>query len=795
MAAETRTGPLTGIKVVDWTQYGAGPFGASLLGALGADVIHIEVPPHGDPQSSIAPTIDGIAAMYVNYNLGKRSAMLDLRADDDRERMWELVRRADVLVTNFKPDSLKRLGFGADEVLAQNPDIVYCISNGWGDRGPRAGHSGGDHAVQAFCGWCSVTGAEGAAGEFLRYLGHIDLNTSLYIAAAALTGLAARDRIGGQAIDISMLEAALAMQSTRLSEYLRGGVAPGPLGSSASVVAPSQAFRCQDAEYIAVSAETDGQWRRLCDAIERPELADRPEYATNADRVVNRRRLAVELGAVFETMPRPWWLQQLAARLVPSAAFWDFEMLSMHPQVLANEHVVEVDTGRCGVVTAGGPPWKFERSAATVTRNPYPGEHTAEVIAELQAPRVHVAGRGSDSPLAAGLPFAGLVVVELSTGISGPYCGALLADQGAEVVKVEPPSGDRTRAWGPPFVDGVGTAFAELNRNKRLVTLDCEHDPCALERLRALVDRADVVIADAVDADGRPPTLDLRELRRLRPELVACSISAYGERGPLAGLPGSELTVQAMSNTWAGLGSIGAAPRRLGADQASMNAGLTAYQGIVAALIVRRRTGEGDRIETSALGAHLCVRGQHLTCRSNPDGWPGLHLGVWTDPPNHGIATGDRPVLLTLNPRFTRPNDPARVQAMVEHFGGRLPEGLDLHAAWGEPGHPMHPRWHAFWGELFAGHAWEEVERVVAKHGGEVTPFMDYTALDADPQIAALEPFVPLDGWEEGERVPLPGAAGGRVVRVPWTFRSRGLTFTYRPAYARASLAAAETAW
>jgi crotonobetainyl-CoA:carnitine CoA-transferase CaiB-like acyl-CoA transferase len=408
-----------------------------------------------------------------------------------------------------------------------------------------------------------------------------------------------------------------------------------------------------------------------------------------------------------------------------------------------------------------------------VRRNPESGEHTAAVLAEVEASRA--AGPTGKEPLTPapepGLPFEDLRVLELATGLAGPYCGSLLADQGADVLKLESHELDRLRSWGPPFVDGVGAAFVELNRNKRLAAL-----PDA-DWLVELARGADVVIVDAVDPDGNPPPIDLRRLRDEVPSLIVCSLSSYGEKGPLAGAPGSELTVQAMCNTWGGLGAIGQEPRRLGADQAHMNAGLAAYQGIAAALFRRERTGEGDRIEASALGAHHAVKGMHWTSRSHPDQWPGLHLAVWTDPPNHGIRTKDRPILLQLSKGVATPATEEQVRALVESFGGTMPVELDLTARFGNPKHPMHWSWVPFWSSLFENTPWQEVARIVDEHGGEVTPFMDYAAFDSDPQIDAIQPFATLAGTD------------GRVVRLPWRLGNLGASLDY------AAPRAGEPAW
>jgi crotonobetainyl-CoA:carnitine CoA-transferase CaiB-like acyl-CoA transferase len=717
------SGPLDGIRVVDWTQYGVGPFATSLLGALGASVAHVEGP-LGDPQRHVPPTIDGTSACFINFNTSKRSIRLDLNEAGDRDRMWRLIEVSDVFVNNFKPSSVKNLGFTAAEVMSRNPAIIYCGSNGWGDTGPLANNVGSDPVLQVFGGWCSVTGEDGGSWEALRFLGHIDLNASMYVAGAVLTGLAARPRMGGQSMSVSMLEATLAMQSTRIAEYLNGHTVPGPLGSAASVVAPSQAFWCEDQSWLAVSAESESQWQRLCGVIDRTDLAERPEYATNAGRVANRARLAEELSDVFVTRPAWWWIQQLGRQYVPSSKFWDFELIKAHPQIRENEHIIELDAGRFGRVFTGGPPWKFTRAAARIFRSPESGEHTSDILAELDT---ELGGDSAPAPTTRPvwyrLPFAGLRVLELATGISGPYCGSMFADQGADVLKLEPAAGDRVRSWGPPFVRGVGVAFLELNRNKRIGVLSAPSE-----------------------------VLDLQDLGARRRDLILCSLSANGEFGPVADQPGSELTVQAMSNTWAGLGAIGKPPRRIGVDQAMMNAGLAAYQAITASLVRRNRTGEGDVIHVSALGTLHAIKGMHWTCLSRPDQWPGAHLTVWTWPEDHGdMRAKDRPIAVAFTQRLgTTTTQPEAVRAIIEYFGGEAPDGMDLTQA-------AAPQWRGFWSSLFESASSEEVARVVERHGGTVTPWMDYADLDHHPQVIGLGPFVTLAD-----------APGDRVVRLPW---------------------------
>lgn len=260
--------------------------------------------------------------------------------------MWQLIDSADVMLSNWRTGVAEKFGFSQAAVVARNPDIVHLPANGWGEFGPMRDVGGTDPTVQAFCGWCSVTGEESGPWQAQRYMSTIDANSGLYIAAAVLTALVARKRVGGQGVNLSMLEGAVSMQANRLSEYLAGGVTPAPLGSAYSVFVPSQAFRCLDQAYLAVAAETEGQWRRLGTALDRPELASDPRFLLNRDRVEHRRELTVELEAVFATKPAWFWSSSLNRARVPNSKFWSWDLIRHHPQMLENEHLVNVDTGK-----------------------------------------------------------------------------------------------------------------------------------------------------------------------------------------------------------------------------------------------------------------------------------------------------------------------------------------------------------------------------------------------------------------------------------------------------------------
>src|SRR6202035_607050 len=246
--------------------------------------------------------------------------------------------------------------------------------------------AGIDPTVQAFCGWCSITGPERGRGEMFRHLAHLDLTTATATTQAVLQALIARERTGlGQLIEIEMLTAAMALQTTRLAEYFATGEQLAPLGSAAATTAPHQAFKCEDHRYLAIGVERDEQWPGFCRALKLAELISDPRFATNPLRVEHRAELIPILAERFKTKPAAWWTIRLNKEQVPNAPFLTFEELRHHPQVLANGHVVEIDTPHWGRMYVDGLPWKFEGTpAGPIRAGGKPGEHTAEILRELE---------------------------------------------------------------------------------------------------------------------------------------------------------------------------------------------------------------------------------------------------------------------------------------------------------------------------------------------------------------------------------------------------------------------------
>jgi crotonobetainyl-CoA:carnitine CoA-transferase CaiB-like acyl-CoA transferase len=331
--------------------------------------------------------------------------------------------------------------------------------------------------------------------------------------------------------------------------------------------------------------------------------------------------------------------------------------------------------------------------------------------------------------------MAGFRVLDLTEGLCGPFCTMHLGDSGAEVLKIEPPGGDRARRFGPSIGD-QSAVFLSLNRNKKSVVVDYR-TAAGRAIVKRLARTADVVVEDFGPGAAAAMELGYNELKAGNPRLVYCAISAFGEDGPFRDLPGAELTIQAMAEYTASLGSIGAPPVRVGADVASLNTAIFAVQAIVGALFHRERTGAGQRVAVSQFGSLLHMRGIMWQALSNPDEWYGFHLDSYTYPPEHGYQTKNGPMYFILRHGSSEDWDRFVIELGMEaylddpRFGnyGRKATGIGQHAA------DVRPIWEA----AFKDRTREELIELVRGIGGDAVPILDYPSLIADPQVQALD--------------------------------------------------------
>lgn len=376
--ADSSRGPLQGIKVLDASMGAVGPWTGVLLGQLGADVVKLESP-QGDFIRSVMPTQRGLGTTYIAMNFNKRGVVLDLKKPDERAQVHALAQQADVFIENFRPGVADRIGVGYAQLSTANPRLIYASASGFGPKGPMVGIGATDPHIQPFTGTCSVNGLPGGKHQGWRWYGHFDTTTASMIVQGVLAALIERESSGtGCLLQISMLEAALALQRVRLAEHLAGGD-PTRMGSATTYLVPDQAFQTQD-RWLAVSVTNRDQWARFCTALGRPDITSNPNFATNRQRVRHRDQLIPQLEKIFGAMPAAYWLLTLRRAQVPCATFATMDEFRYHTHYLQNRMFEKFDTPQWGEVTTGGIPWRFARTPAQLRPGTLPGECTREIV-------------------------------------------------------------------------------------------------------------------------------------------------------------------------------------------------------------------------------------------------------------------------------------------------------------------------------------------------------------------------------------------------------------------------------
>ncbi len=384
------SGPLSGVLVVDLTRVLAGPYCTMVLADLGARVIKVEAPGRGDDARRIGPFVEGRSAYFMSLNRGKESIALDLKDVSDRNVFERLLARADVLVENFRPGALARLGFGWDALHARFPRLILASTSGFGQTGPYASRPAYDIIVQAMGGIMSLTGHPGAPPTRVgTSIG--DIAAGLFTVIGVQSALYERERSrAGMHVDVSMLDAQVAILENAIARLAATGRAPTPLGSRHPSIAPFQALATRDG-HVVVAAGNDELFARLCEALERPELARDARFASNGLRTRHVEALAAELERALAARSAADWLARLEAAGVPCGPLNDLAQVVTDPQVTARHMVVSAEDPVAGPVRMAGNPVKLSAYADPPQRPRAPelDEDRERILAEL-------AGNGGD---------------------------------------------------------------------------------------------------------------------------------------------------------------------------------------------------------------------------------------------------------------------------------------------------------------------------------------------------------------------------------------------------------------
>ena len=375
--------PLDGIKVLDLTRVVSGPFATMQLGDLGADIVKIEEPGDGDEARRFGPPFQGgESAYFLSVNRNKRSCAIDLKSPAGKDLVRRLAATADVVVENFRPGTLERLGLGFEVLSSANPRLILCSITGFGRTGPDAARPGYDLIVQGEAGLMDVTGEEdGPPSKVGSSIA--DLATGLYAAQAVLAALLRRGRTGrGERVDVAMLDATASLLTVNAGIYFATGKSPRRRGNAHPTITPYESFAAADG-WINLGVANDKFWAQFCAALARPDLFQDPRFRLAPDRVTHRAALRAILEPIFRTRPRRAWIDLLTGTGVPCGEITSVGAACEAAQLTERDVVRRIAHPTAGEVRLVVSPLRFaDRAQGDIAPPPRLGEHTAPVLAE-----------------------------------------------------------------------------------------------------------------------------------------------------------------------------------------------------------------------------------------------------------------------------------------------------------------------------------------------------------------------------------------------------------------------------
>lgn len=744
-------GPLGGIKVLSIGTSIVGPWAATLLGYLGAEVIKVE-PPKGEFLRMLYPHQNKLATAYSSTNLNQKSAGLNTKEEEGMNAMLKLASQADILIENFRPGVADRIGLGYETLHAKNGNLIFGSSSGYGDEGPMKNLAALEPHLQAFSGMSGVTGHRDGDGQLIRFT-HLDPTGAVFFCGLLMLGLIERERFGHSCwVKTSHLANAIANMNNKVSEVLLTNGQGEPLGSGSSTSAPNHCYLCQDNRYIAVSCENQKQWEGFCNATGLQELLEDDRFTKNIDRIDHRDELDKILKNHFQEKPSRWWALRLTKSGVPNSFDLAFDDLIYHQQIIENEFLVEVDADHTGPFYVGGLPWNLNKTPAEIDKEiPLPGGSTENVMSDgFESSQKPIAEKKSNEPE---FPLKGIKVLDVTQGYAGPYLTFMLAEAGAEVVKIEPNGGDWSKELSPQTSKGMSALYQSFNRNKEIIELDLSNDEGRKEFENQL-SNADVLIEEWAPDSDESKRYDYSILEESNPSLIHLSLSAFGHRGPMRNLPGSDLTIQAMCGYLRTLGDVGEEPIRVGADVVSTCTAAMSLIALLSALYHQIQTGKGQKINSSMLGTMMAIKTLQWSGFSDPDSWEGNFCKNETDGSNYGQRTKDGSIFATPSPALVE----EKFYEMITEFGmlEEFKQDEELAQNWwnsfgvGTKASYARPLWDKYLTKMTSA----EVLEIFNRYEVWAVEFSEIEKLKDHPQIEYLQMFEKHDD--------------GTYLRAPW---------------------------
>ncbi|MEB3100094.1 CaiB/BaiF CoA transferase family protein [Ferviditalea candida] len=374
---------LEGVRILDLTRVLAGPYASMVLSDLGAEIIKIETPGSGDDSRGYGPFLNGESGYFMSVNRNKKSLTLNLKTEEGKQIFFELLKDADVIMENFRPGTMEKLGLAYEELEKANPGIIYAACSGFGHSGPYSQKAAYDIIVQAMSGMMSITGTPG--GPPTRTGASIgDITAGLFTAIGILSALFHRMQTGqGQKVDVAMLDGQVAILENAVARYFATGKSPEPIGNRHPSITPFSVFSASDG-YLIIAAGNDYLWSKWCEAVDRIDLEEDPRFKTNSDRTEHWEQLETIMNDVIGTKTVEEWLELFERNGIPSGPINNLEKVVQHPQVLAREMIVYQDHPVAGRVMMPGIPIKLSKTPGEITAPaPLLGEHTQSILTNL----------------------------------------------------------------------------------------------------------------------------------------------------------------------------------------------------------------------------------------------------------------------------------------------------------------------------------------------------------------------------------------------------------------------------
>jgi CoA:oxalate CoA-transferase len=373
-------GPLGDVRVLSFGRMLSGPYASMLLSDLGADVLKVEQPETGDISRTGAPFIKGISSYFLSINRGKRSITLDLKKDDAKKIILELANKVDILMENFRPGVMDRLGLGYETISMHNPRIIYASISGFGQKGPYSGRPAYDMVAQGMGGVVSITGEPGRSPVRVGYsIG--DMAASLFAVTAILAALHEREKSGkGQWIDVSMFDCQVALCENACARYLATQKIPGPMGSRHPLFTPFEVFPTSDS-HIVLIAFTDDDWKKFCHAVGKEHGMIDERFRTNESRLANYQLFVNKMNALMRTRTTKEWMEVFDSHGIICGPVNSIEQVVNDPHIRERGMIVDVNHPGAGKLRVVGTPMKFSRTPCEIEKaSPELGEHTEEVL-------------------------------------------------------------------------------------------------------------------------------------------------------------------------------------------------------------------------------------------------------------------------------------------------------------------------------------------------------------------------------------------------------------------------------